>query len=345
MSKRKPTMADLAHELGVSTATVSRALKDYPDISPETKERVLELAKAWNYRPNALAASLRKQESRTLGVLVPQIVNHFFSSVIKGIVDEAYESGYRVILCQSDESDIKEAANADALLDSQVDGVLASVAHGTVSFEHFQMFVDEDVPVVFFDKIPQGFNSCSKVIVDDRQGACGAVEHLIAQGCKRIAHIGGPFQAYTAIQRLAGYRDALLKAGIEPDDAYIRECTDVTIDEGRAFARELLALPEPPDGLFCVTDSAALGAMRTFREAGWRVPEDIAIVGFSDWEMNTLVEPQLSSVAQPGYEMGKTAVKLLLEEIRALKEEITIEHEVRQLPTSLKIRASSQRIV
>lgn len=336
-------MADLAHELGVSTATVSRALKDYPDISPETKERVLHLAKAWNYRPNSLAASLRKQESHTLGVLVPQIVNHFFSSVIKGIVDKAYECGYRVILCQSDESIEKEAANADALLDSQVDGVLASVGHETTRFEHFQMFVDDEVPVVFFDKMPEGFNNCSKVIVDDMDGAKRAVEHLLAQGCKRIAHIGGPFQAYTADRRLAGYREALLQAGISIDEEYIHECTDVTIEEGDAFAAKLMALPEPPDGLFCVTDSVALGAMRGFKKAGFRVPDDIAIVGFSDWEINTLVDPPLSSVEQPGYEMGKISVHILLEEIKALKHKLDIEHQVHQLPTTLKIRASSKK--
>jgi LacI family transcriptional regulator len=343
MSKRKPTMADLAHELGVSTATVSRALKDYPDISTETKERVLKLAKAWNYRPNALAASLRKQESNTLGVLVPQIVNHFFSSVIKGIVDEAYDCGYRVILCQSDEATAKEAANADALLDSQVDGVLASVAHEAAHFDHFQMFVEEEVPVVFFDKIPQGFNNCSKVIVDDLEGASRAVEHLLDQGCERIAHIGGPFQAYTAAQRLEGYKKALSAAGKAVDTAYIRECADVTIDEGETFAKELMAMSEPPDGLFCVTDSVALGAMRAFKTAGWRIPHDIAIVGFSDWEMNTLVEPPLSSVAQPGYQMGKIAAKQLILEIKALKDELRVEYQVRQLPTTLKIRASSKK--
>lgn len=336
-------MADLAYELGVSTATVSRALKDYPDISTETKTRVLELAKAWNYRPNSLAASLRKQESRTLGVLVPQIVNHFFSSVINGIVDEVYDKGYRVILCQSNESTEKESVNTDALVDSQVDGVLVSVGHDTTDFKHFQMFVDEEVPVVFFDKVPQGFDVCSKVVVDDYEGAKGAIKHLVEQGCRRIAHCGGPFQAYTGSERLRGYKDGIAEASHTYDETLVKECAQATIEEGDRFGHELMQMTHKPDAIFCVTDAVALGAMRAIKSLGFRIPDDVAVVGFSDWEIGALVEPQLSSVAQPGYDMGKIAVGLLLKEIKARKEKQPFEPETQVLLTELKVRGSSQR--
>lgn len=336
-------MADLAHELGVSTATVSRALKDYPDISADTKSRVLALAEAWNYRPNALAAGLRRQESRTLGVLVPQIINHFFSSVIDGIVEEAYDKGYRVILCQSDESAEKEAVNVDALIDSQVDGVLVSVSQDTSDFSHFQMLVDEEVSVVFFDRIPIGFDTCSKVVVDDRIGAKKATSHLIEQGCKRIAHIGGPFQVHTASERFKGFQDAMADAHRDTKEMWVKECTALTIEEGDRLTKLLLNASELPDAIFCSADAVALGAMRAIKEKGLRIPEDISLVGFSDWEIGALVEPQLSSIAQPGYEMGKIAVSVLLKEIKMLKNKEAIQPQTHVLSTELKVRASSKR--
>ena len=211
MGKRQITLADLAKELGISTATVSRALKDYPDISAETKRRVLELAKLRNYYPNTIAASLRNQESHIIGVIIPEVVNHFFSTVITGIMNVAYQAGYRVMICQSNESYEKEVEDAKALLASRVDGVLVSVAHETSTFQHFQEFKNAGIPIVFFDKTCEGILGTSKVVVDDYKGSFDAVEHLIQQGYTRIAHIRGPLTANNSRNRLNGYLDALKK--------------------------------------------------------------------------------------------------------------------------------------
>jgi LacI family transcriptional regulator len=240
MSKRQPTLADLAKELGISTATVSRALKDYPDISVETKRRVLELAKKLNYRPNSFAANLRKNESRTIGVIIPEIVNNFFSLVIKGIMEIAYEKGYRVMLCQSDENYEKEVADAEALLESRVDGLLVSLAHETTQLDHFQSCTDLGIPVVFFDKVPASFDNCSKVIVNDYEGAYQAVSHLLSLGKQRIVHLGGPFNAYTASHRYEGYKSALKNKGLPIKEELVFECQDVTLEEGYQFTSQLI---------------------------------------------------------------------------------------------------------
>jgi LacI family transcriptional regulator len=345
MKKRQPTMADLARELGVSTATISRALKDYPDISSETKRRVIELADKLNYRPNSFAASLRKNESRIIGVIIPEVVNHFFSSVIKGIMEEVYEAGYRVMLCQSDESYEKEVKDAEALLNSRVDGLLVSLATETVHLDHFRDFLDLDIPIVFFDKVPLDFQNCSKVIVDDYEGALNAVAHLISQGYRRIAHIGGPFGAYTAKLRLRGYRAALAQAGIPYDEHLVTECHDVSHEEGVHFANLLLDTQEPIDAFFCVTDDVAIGALTALKARGIAIPQEMAVVGFSNWKMSAVVEPPLSSVDQPGFEMGTLAAQTLLAEIEANKDDRKVAHQVHTLKTSLKVRASSRRKV
>jgi LacI family transcriptional regulator len=344
MQKRQPTMADLARELGVSTATISRALKGYPDISDETKRRVIELAERLNYRPNAFAASLRRNESKIIGVIVPEVVNHFFSQVIKGIMEVAYDAGFRVMLCQSDERYEKEVADAEALMDSRVDGMLVSLSHTTHKLDHFHQFQDLGAPIVFFDKVPMEFANSSKVIVDDKIGAMNAMKHLFQQGCKKIAHIGGPFIAYTAKNRFEGYKEALEFAGVTYDPSLVFECSQVTHEEGETFASMLIEKHPDVDGIFCVTDDVAIGALSKLKKLGKVIPDDIAIVGFSDWKMAKVVEPALSSVYQPGYEMGKRATEILLNEIQTLKKEMPVTHQVVTLTTDLRVRASSQRI-
>ena len=342
MLKRQVTLADIAKELGVSTATVSRALKDYPDISKETKEKVLALVKKWNYRPNSMAAGLRKRESKVIGVIIPEIINHFFSSVIKGIMKVAYEADYRVMLCQSDESYEKEVADANALFASRVDGIMASLAHGTQNIDHFMAFPQVGTPVVFFDKVPQKAVEVSKVVVDDYKGAFRVVEHLIQQGYRRIAHFRGPMLASTSKNRYNGYKDALSKYKIPYDPKLVFTCDDISLEEGKQFANHCLE-EDSIDAVFAITDQVAIGAMLAIKEAGKSVPEDIAIAGFSNWSMSAIVEPQLTSVAQPGLEMGMRAMQLLLDEIRSNKEGIHSPAQTVVLETELIIRASSNR--
>lgn len=344
MHRRQITLADLAKELGISTATVSRALKDYPDISDDTKSKVIALAKKWNYRPNSMAAGLRKRESKVIGVIVPDIINHFFSSVIKGIMSVAYDADYRVMLMQSDESYEKERVDADALFSSRVDGVLVSVAHGSSSYDHLTQFYQSGIPLVFFDKIPSEIQDCSKVMVDDFHGAFMIVEHLIQQGCKRIVHFRGPLQASTSRNRYEGYIAALTKYKLPVDESLIVGCKDISLEEGRDFTQALLDQGIEFDGIFAVADAVALGAILALRHTGISIPEGVAVAGFSDWKISAILEPPLSSVAQPSQEMGTLAARLLLKEISAMKEGQEVSPETIVLRTELKLRASSNRI-
>lgn len=345
MNKRQITLADLALELGISTATVSRALKDYPDISVKTKKRVLELAKRWNYRPNTMAAGLRKQESRIIGVIIPEIVNHFFSSVIKGIMQIAYESDYRVMLCQSDESHEKEVADANALFSSRVDGILVSLAHYTTDLDHFRTFLDTGIPLVFFDKVPPigEFDKISRVVVNDFEGSYQMVSHLIEQGARRIAHYRGPLTAYTSRNRYEGYCKALRDHGIEIDSALILDCTRINMEEGRAFTRQLIEKQVPFDGIFCINDRVAIGAMDALKQHQINVPDQVLVSGFSDWSISAVIDPPLSSVSQPSIEMGKRAMHLLLEEIDAVKNKRPTEYQFIELETRVQKRKSTLR--
>ena len=343
MGKRQITLADLAKELGISTATVSRALKDYPDISAETKKRVLELAKLRNYYPNTIAASLRNQESHIIGVIIPEVVNHFFSTVITGIMNVAYKAGYRVMICQTNESYEKEVEDAKALLASRVDGVLVSVAHETATFQHFQEFKNAGIPLVFFDKTCEGISDTSKVVVDDYKGSFDAVEHLIEQGYTRIAHIRGPHSANNSRNRLNGYLDALKKHQLPVDELLIFDGGTLTYEFSYHLGKMIAMNGYRIDAIFAVTDIVAIGVMTGLKEAGKKIPSDIAVLGFNDWFMSQVVDPPLSSVFQPGLEMGKKATEILLEEIRLDKEGEPTEHQTVVLETDLKVRASTLR--
>ncbi len=341
MKNSHTTLKDIAQQLGITVATVSRALKDYPDISPATKKAVLELAEKLKYRPNPIALNLRNSRSHVIGVIVPEIVHYFFSSVISGIIDVADQVGYSVMLCQTNESYQREMRETTLLLNSRVDGLLISLSDGTSSFEHLNEFLEHNIPLVMFDKVCEELN-VSKVIVDDYVGAFEAVEHLILQGKRRIALIRGPLISSTNKLRAKGYFDALQKHGIQVNEAYVMESgKGATLEEGSRISIQLLDLPEPPDAIFSVADAAAIGALNTVKRLGKKVPEDIAVVGFSNWEMASVVEPPLSSVYQPGYEMGQVSARLLLEQIEALQNEQEIIPVTKTLPTRLIVRASS----
>ncbi len=343
MSKKQIRLADLAEKLGISTATVSRALKDYPDISAETKRRVNELAKELNYRPNTLAAGLRKSETRIIGVIIPEIANHFFAKVIKGIMEVAYREGYNVMLCQSDEDYEKEVVDARALLSSRVDGLIVSIGNHTHDFSHFSEFLHAGIPLVFFDKTTPEIEDCSQVIIDDYAGAFQAVDHLIGQGCRRIAHIGGSFEAFTFQNRLNGYKDALKKNGIAFDPQLVFPSEKLTIQVAREHAEHMARIQPPIDGLFAATDLMAIGAMNGLKSQGLKIPQDVKIIGFSNWEMAEAVDPPLSSVNQPGYEMGKITTEILIREIKAEKEEREIVYEKIVLQTELISRESTRK--
>lgn len=334
------TIKDLARELQISPSTVSRALKDHPDISPETKKAVNELAKKLNYTPNAVALSLRKSKTNTIGVIIPEIVHFFFSTVISGIEEVAYGAGYNVMVCQSNESYEREVTDTFALLSSRVDGMIVSISEETQNFDHLLEIQDRGIPLVFFDRSIDGFSS-SQVIVDDERGAYEATKHLIDQGYKNIAHLMGPENLKLGQNRFNGYVKALKDAGMPIDERLIFKGSYSSKDEAEQIVLDSLHRGPEFDAIFAHHDVVAVGALSAAKKYGFHVPNDFGVVGFSDWQFSEWISPSLSSVRQPGYEMGKSAAKIFLDEI-ADKENFKPQKLI--LDTQLIVRESSQRL-
>lgn len=337
------TLKEIADQLNISVTTVSKALKDYPDVSKKTKGKVKELAKTLNYRPNTFAVNLRTKESKTIGLIIPVIVHHFFSNVIKGIVSQAEKKGYLVIILQSNESYELEKKQIDLLISQRVDGILISLANETADFKHLNEVINQGKPIVMFDKIAKIVN-CSKVIIDDRKAAYMATQHLIDTGCKRVAHFRGALLPQNSIDRFLGYKKALLDNNLpyDPSLVYICECGDMSFEEGKTNAKKLLEDHDDVDGIFINTDLVAIGAMTEFNRQGVKIPDDISIVGFSNWFMSSVISPSLSTVDQPGYEMGKTAFKQLYREIKAIKKKKPKAPKTITLETAMVKRASTK---
>ncbi len=344
MSIVQVTIKDIARELGISPSTVSRALKDHPDISTETKKAVNALAEKLNYQPNTVALNLRQKKTNTIGVIIPEIVHFFFSTVISGIEDVAYQAGYNVILAQSNESYQREVTDLRALFNSRVDGMLLSLSRETTNFDHIESVISKGVPIVFYDRMYNSPTS-SKVIVDDYAGAKEAVLHLVEQGCKRIAHLMAVPNLMISTDRLRGYEDALRESKLELSKDWIIECNSSTLEEGKRVTKKLLSLANPPDSIFANMDPIALGAMMAIKEKGLKIPKDIAVVGFSNWLFGELVEPSLTTVDQPGFEMGQEAARMLIKQIESKEKDTGNEplHETKTLKTKLIIRNSSLR--
>ncbi len=337
MRSAQVTIKDIAKRLGISPSTVSRALKDHPDISFETKEAVKKLAKELHYNPNLVALSLRHSKTHTIGVIIPEIVHYFFSSVISGIEDAAHNNGYNVMICQSNESYEREVSSTQALLASRVEGLLISMSKTTIQYDHFLNLQDNQIPIVFFDRHCPVMES-DKVLVDDFEGAYKATEHLIKMGCKRIAHLFAPQHLAIGKNRLEGFMKALEDYKLTPDNELIVKC-DV-YEEALEIVPRLLKLPYPPDGIFAVNDNSAAGAMIVIKEKNLKIPHDIAIIGFSNSIISTVTDPALSSVEQHGYKMGYKATEMLFKRLDA-KEIYPAETEI--LKTALVIRNSSKR--
>jgi len=339
MRSNQITIKDIARILGISPSTVSRALKDHPDINIDTKKAVNELALKLRYQPNAVALSLKNSRSNTIGIIIPEIVHYFFSSVISGIEDVASQRGYTVIICQSNERFAREVANARALLSHRVDGILISISKETNSFDHFVNLQESGIPLVFFDRIAPGINA-DQVIIDDIDASYNATRHLIETGCKRIAHFAGPQGLVIGRDRLQGYLNALAEAGLPIDNRLIIEAD--TFEKARNTVMEMLDAGIVPDGIFAVNDMTAIGAMQTILKRGYKIPADISIVGFSDGYLSGITDPHLSSVDQHGYEMGTTAAEILFQ--RILSEETEFIPEIKILKADLIVRGSSEKV-
>lgn len=342
MKGSKITLSQIAEKLGISVATVSKALKDYPDISDKTKEEVKKLTEKLKYKPNSYAQSLRNQESKIIGLIVPEIVHHFFANIILGVIKAAEKKGYLVITLQSDESYENEKKQIELLLDKNVDGILLSLANNTVNFKHIGEIIEGGTPVVLYDRISKLIN-CNKVVIDDRKAAYNATKYLIDSGCKKIAHIRGALKPQTNIDRFLGYKNAIESSGQVYDKNLVFAAEQLSYENGKDIAEEIVSNHEGIDAIFASTDLIAAGVIEGFNGSGKKVPEDISIIGFSNWFITQITSPKLSTIDQPGFEMGEIAFDLLFEEIGNNKIDPTInEYRTVEIPTNIVIRESTK---
>ncbi len=308
------TIKDIAKILNISASTVSRALKDHPDISAETKQAVRRVAESVNYRPNALALSLRKAKTNIIGVLVPEMTHHFFSSVLSGMDETAFGRGYTTMVCQSSERADREKASLQTLIDSRVDGILLSVSKSTTDNTFLNQIVADGMPVVMYDRTLEGVD-VSRVTTDDYRGAYQAVQLMVKHGRKKIAILCGDTGLMVSDHRLEGYEAALRDADIATSPSLIIDAD--TPEKLMANSGKLMDIANEIDGLFAINDSTAVTAMKMLRNAGRRIPEDIEVVGFGDDPVAAIVEPSLTSIEQNGYEMGRLATNLLIDQIES----------------------------
>ncbi|MDX9770044.1 MAG: LacI family DNA-binding transcriptional regulator [Tenuifilaceae bacterium] len=337
MKSPNVTIKDIARLLGISPSTVSRALKDHPDISQATKDQVNKLAAEMNYRPNPIALSLRNRRSNVIGVVIPEIVHFFFSSVISGINKVANEHGFSVMVSQSSEDFEKEVEVCETFRHSIIDGLLISVSKHTTEYEHLRRLDEEGIPVVFFDRMIEEFNA-DRVLINDYEGAFEATQYLIVEGRRRIMHFAGPQSRLIGKNRLKGYLEAHRKNGVVIDESLVINCdnfesalvqTQRIIDEGVKF-----------DAIFTVNDFTAAGVVKTLVKNGIKVPEDVSVIGFGNDYMAEMIEPTLTTVCQPGFTMGEKAMQMLINRINSEK---TLEPKTEVLPTKLIIRNTTKK--
>ena len=335
MKKRHVSLKDLADELGISISTVSRALKDNPIISPELTRKVKDLAIARNYIPNPLAMGLLRQQTKMIGVIVPDLVTHFYSSIISGIEEVAKEKGYYVLIASSNESVEKEIESVNNLLKSRVEGLIVCISQETSNFEHFDTLIENEIPLVFFDRVAETLEVPS-VTVDGVEAAKNITLHFYKNGCRRIAYISGPEHLNISKHRKEGYFLGLKECGLEmiPELLVV---SNLNANDAADATRKLLSLEQTPDAIFGINDTIAFAAMKEIKKHKLKIPEDIALAGFTDEFHSTIVEPALTSVTHPTFQMGKETARLFFEQV----ERDTFSNEKVILPTSLVIRDSS----
>lgn len=333
-------MRDIATALGVSVATVSRALKDSPRISEEQREKIKAYAKEHNYYPNVMAEGLRSntvRPSKIIGVIVPQFEHFYFSSVLSGINEEAMSRGYTLMVSESLDEYESEALICKRYLENRVCGIIVSEAKNTVRYEHFQEVLDNHMPLVFYDRICTGIN-CDRVVVDDYQGAFNAVNYMIERGCQRIAYYGSPMTMEISKNRYNGYRDALLRNGLKPDEKLFRICDNRS--DAEAITPDILSQDDLPDGFFAVNDDTAIGILYTAKRLGFDVPQDISICGFTNGQRAVASDPMLTTVEQRGVRVGEEAANILISKVEG---ELPMEKiEKRIVRTRLVIRGTTK---
>jgi LacI family transcriptional regulator len=335
------TIKDIAKALGLSTSTVSRALRDSYEISPETKKLVLEYAEKIKYHPNPIALSLKERRSRSIGVIISEIANSFFSQAIDGIESIAYKNGYNVIISQSRESYEREASHLQFLTSRSIDGLIVSVSAETKDFSNFKELFEKGMPIVFFDRIVNEINTY-KVTIDNYQGAYDATHYLIEQGYKRVAAVSNNENLSITEDRLTGYYAALADHGFEGKREFVKYCAHggLLLHEVEQVITELINLKTRPDAILALGDKLTTGCLRILKAKKIKVPDDIGLIGFSNSDITELIEPPLSIIKQPAFEMGEIATDLLLQLIES-KRPVT-EFETKKLAPQLIIRQSAE---
>jgi LacI family transcriptional regulator len=310
MQPKEVTIYDIAQKLNISSATVSRALNDDPVVSKKTRKRIFDAADKMGYRLNHFARNLRSQKTNIIGVIVPRLNSYFMSAVISGIERVANSEGYNIIISQSAEQWDKEMANAKTMFNNRVDGLLVSLAYDTKDIAHFEPFFKRNIPVIFFDRVEEHKNS-TNVLIDNKRAAYEATKHLIEEGCKRIVHITAIPKRNVYTDRLAGYKQALAEHKIKFKEEYLI-ISNLGQEDGAQAAERLLHMRPLPDGVFVANDNCAVGCMVALKKAGISIPQDIAFVGFNNDPVATVVEPNLTTVNYPGYQMGEAAAHNLI---------------------------------
>ncbi len=331
------TIKDIARQLNISTSTVSRALRNAPDVNGETRNAVVALSEELSYQPSRLALSLQQKQTHTIGVIVPNL-DYVLATMVKGIDEVALEAGYTVMVCQSNESFGREMVNTRRLLESLVDGFIVSVSSETKVFDHFKKIQKKNMPMVVFDRV-SGDLTAPKVKLDNVEGGCLATEHLIEQGYKRIAVLAGQKNLLISNERIEGYLKTLKKHKFKIDHSLINHC-DFNQQDAYETTLQLLKSKGRPDAIFTISDRMAIGAMLAIKECGLQMPKDIGLVGFNNEPVTSLVTPSISSVEQPAFELGKAAAKLFLEQMHHDED---LSHIERVLKPKLIVRESSRR--
>lgn len=335
MNKRHISLKDLAKELGVSISTVSRGLKNHPDISPELTKKIKALAVERNYSPNPLAMGLLRQQTKMIGVIVPDINTHFYSSIISGIEKVAKKNGYFIVISSSNESMEKEIESVENLLKSRVEGFIVCLSQETNSFEHFEKLVKNDVPLVFFDRICENIE-VPAVIANGQEATKNITRHFFENGCRRIAYISGPEHLNISQNRKSGYLEGLKECGLDFSEELLIHC-NLSIEEAKMATKNLLQLKNKPDAIFGINDTVAFAAMIEVKKQGFKIPDDIAMAGFTDEFHSIVVDPPLTSVSHPTFKMGEEAANLFFQSLETGKNL----NKTVILPIDLVVRESS----
>ncbi|WP_034257432.1 LacI family DNA-binding transcriptional regulator [Adhaeribacter aquaticus] len=339
-NKKEITIYDIARELNISPATVSRGLNDHPAVKSNTKKKIVQLAKDLGYQSNTFASNLRKKRTNTIGLILPTINSNFHSSVIAGVEKVANDAGYTLLISQSLEAAGKEAANAKTMFNSRVDGLLVSLAYETNNIEHFQPFINKGIPLIFYDRVFEHKN-CTSIVIDNFKAGYEVTQHLISQGAKKLVHITGNLNRNVYADRLKGFKLALMENEIPFSKDNVLAININKEEDLQEAITTILGMPERPDGIFVANDTSAVILIKALKKEKIKVPGDIMVVGFNNDPISKVIEPNLTTVNYPGYEMGEVAARNLINHLNGVMDIISTNTII--LRSDLIIRESSLR--